>query len=169
MIAGNPVETIVSDGQTVVLLSHTGRHEKKTYHTGNAGLNHFIHVPVKMSDVIAMLTGKLNIRPFDQSKLITDHSRFEDDKTAVVIKLRQNWGNLSQTIALDRDNRVIQINNKSTEGDLLYQVRITGYKRFESDILPSDTTISDLRGRNVRLTILQFESNPEIADPVFQL
>ncbi|MCK5311537.1 MAG: hypothetical protein KAJ62_05480, partial [Desulfobacteraceae bacterium] len=52
--SGFPVETIVSNGESITLFSHTGKHSLKTYNIQNPSLEDIISIPVKIEDIIAL-------------------------------------------------------------------------------------------------------------------
>ncbi len=175
LITGHPVETIISNGKSITLISHTGEHPKKTYFTRDANLKQYINVPVKISEIITMLLGRLNVMPFDTAEYIPSESPDSpapSDSPGSVgpeIILKKNWGSAVQTLSYNQDEIVNKLVLSDLKGKPIYHMNILKYKSFEFGELPVKVEVDDLIDRKLTLTILNFEPNLTIKESLFQL
>ncbi len=169
LLTGHPVETIISNGKSITFLSHTGKHSKKTYLTKDANLRQYINIPVKMSEIITMLLGRLNVKPFDTAEYFPSDFSGSSDSLGPKILLKQKWGSSIQTLFLDQDETINQLTLSDLKGKSIYEVKILKYKSFDFGDLPTKVVVDDLINRKLTLTILNFEPNPTIKESLFQL
>ncbi len=169
LVAALPVETIISNGKSITFLSHTGKHSKKTYPTKDANLRRYINVPVKMSEIITMLLGRLNVKPFDKAEYVPFDTPGSPESLGPKILLKQNWGSTLQTLSLDQDEKINQLTLSDLNGKSIYEVKILKYKSFKFGDLPTKVVVDDLINRKLTLTILNFEPNPTIKESLYQL
>ena len=59
MISGLPVETIIANGKKIIFLSHTKKHKLYKIDSPNPSLAGIISIPVKVQDIIALLSGRI--------------------------------------------------------------------------------------------------------------
>ncbi len=60
----SPVETVIADGSQVIFISHTGRHRPHTTASSDPDLEPYTGVPLKLSDLICLLSGQIPVQPF---------------------------------------------------------------------------------------------------------
>ena len=67
LVSGHPFETIVATGKNVTFISHTNQHKPPTTLSSDPNLEKFIHLPVKLSGMVAILLGHIPLEKFDHA------------------------------------------------------------------------------------------------------
>jgi len=67
LLSGHPVETIIATGKKITFLSHTGEHAKYSYNSKDPNMEDYIHIPVKISEIISILLGRLPVKNFEDA------------------------------------------------------------------------------------------------------
>ncbi|MCK5695359.1 MAG: DUF4292 domain-containing protein [Desulfobacula sp.] len=163
LLSGHPVETIIATGKKITFLSHTGEHSKYSYHSKNPNMENYIHVPIKMSEMISILLGRLPVKNFDDAYFSPS------DASLSTITLRQNWKRLTQSLHLNSKGRLEGLKTTDLSGNLLYEITITKYKNNDFDTIPGRIEIKDNDHRKLTFEITNFLPNPPIKESVFQL
>ncbi len=163
LVSGHPFETIVASGKQVTFISHTGEHDIHTTATPDPDLKKFIQLPVKLSELIAILLGRIPVHRFDQAW-------FEGGITCPSpILLKQNWKPLFQKIQTDPDGMVQQLFFLDQNSDLIYDISYLKHQTFGTNQVPVTLLLQDALGRKIHLHLTRFIPNPPIKESVFQL
>lgn len=163
MVSGLPVETVVATGSRVSFISHTGSHKPYTTQAKDPDMNEMIKVPVRLSELVALLLGRLPLKPYDAAAFSSG------DPSMKTIRLRKYWSGTRQTLFLDRDNQPAGLDTTGPEGGLLYDLDIISVKNVDSHAIPSRIEMSDGGQRRISLTLLHIQVNPDIKESVFRL
>ncbi len=163
MLSGLPMETIIATGEKITFLSHTGNHVKYSYYSKNPDMEDYIHVPIKLSEMISILLGHLPVKKFDDAWFSPS------DPSLSTITLKQNWKGGRQYLYLSDKGKIEGIKRMDNQGKLLYDMTIAEYKAYDSGDIPVHIIIKDKGDRTLTLTISHFMANPPIKDAVFQL
>jgi outer membrane lipoprotein-sorting protein len=163
LLSGHPVETIIATGEKIIFLSHTGDHSKYSYHSKDPNMEDYIHVPVKLSEMISILLGRLPVKNFDDAYFSPS------DASLSFINLRQNWKGLTQSLHLNSKGRIDSLKTTDSSGNILYEMTITKYKDNDFGNIPVKIEIKDNDNRKLTLEIINFLPNPPIKESVFQL
>lgn len=163
LMFGQPIETIVSTGQRVTFLSHTSRHARYSFETQDPDMENYIHVPIKMSEIIAILLGRLPIKPYDDAY-------FSSSDTGMgLVTLHQKQSGPVQVLAFDTFQTLYQMTCISSSREPLYDYRILAYEPHDFGQLPTTIEITDQKNRKLSLSITHFVANPQVKDSVFVL
>ncbi len=63
--AAHPVETVITDGDGVSFISHTGAHPVHKIHADNPSLAKIVGIPVTIRDIIAIFAGQIPLREYE--------------------------------------------------------------------------------------------------------
>jgi hypothetical protein len=163
LVSGHPFETIVATGKSVTFISHGGEHKPYTTLSSDPDLKKFIHVPIKLSQMVAILLGHIPLTRFD-------HAWFDqDDGSSQPIILTKKWRSSFQKLNLDRkgEPRELLVRDK---GDLpLYDIFFLDYRLYGDNRIPATLLIRDALGRTIHLSLTLFIPNPPIKESVFRL
>jgi len=163
LVSGHPVETIVATGENVIFISHTGEHTSHTTFSSDPDLEKYLHVPIKLSNMITILLGHIPIKKFD-------HAWFEPGKNnSAPIILAQNWKSSFQKLHLDTVGQVQQLVFLDRDNTPLYDITYLDYQAHGQSRIPGTLLIKDGAGRSIRLTFTRFIPNPPIKESVFRL
>ncbi len=162
LVSGNPLETIIATGKTITFFSHTGEHSKYTYNSENPDMDKYVNVPVKMSEMIALLLGRFPVKDFDDAWF----SPLDSSLSTVILK--EKWISLTQYLHFKEDEKLDTIQSKDNTGKLLYEMTIIKYKDYKFGTIPVKIQIKDKNNQKLTLEITNFIPNPKIEDSVFQ-
>ncbi len=163
MLMGVPVETIIGTKKTITFFSHTGEHSKHVVEANDQTLESYIHVPVKMSEIIAILLGRLPIKHYDDAYFpLSDISRS-------IITLHQKRNGPTQQLFVDKDQKVNRIFSTDITGSPIYNYTINHSTSFDFGQIPSEIVIKDNKNQRLILTITRFVANPEVKETAFVL
>ncbi len=163
IVSGHPFETLVATGEHVTFISHTSQHKPHTTISSDPNLEKFIHIPVKLSGMIAILLGQIPIEKFD-------HAWFEPgNSTSSPLILAQNWKSTFQKIHLDGVGQVQQLVFLGKDDTPLYDITYLDYQAHGESRIPATLLIQDAGGRKIHLSLTRFIPNPPIKESVFRL
>ena len=151
--SGVPVETIAADGKSVTFVSHTGQHAFHTVNRANPALNRIISLPVKLLDIIALLTGKIPLKGSQDVIWQMD----EQNTSRLVFN---NWmGTPMEKIFLNEDNQVVEYWKLDQGAPPAIKLRFDEFKRFDSYTIAGKTIFTDSHNRRLVLEITSFTPN----------
>lgn len=163
LASGHPVETIVATGRDVTFISHTGTHKPYTTRNSDPNMADYIKVPVKLSELVSLLLGRLPVKPYDRAVL------FSGSPSGRTLVLGKNWGRLKQTLFLAEDDIADRLKTADASGNLLYDLQITAQKKAGPHTLPAVIELTDRQQRRLSLELLTIHINPIIKESVFRL
>ncbi|MCP3898842.1 MAG: hypothetical protein GY707_03800, partial [Desulfobacteraceae bacterium] len=160
---GFPVETIVSNGEKISLFSHTGEHSLKTYNINNPSLEDIISIPVRIEDIILLLSGQIPIKDF--SYAFFDNN--EVDLKAIVLKNKSDNG--IQKIFIDHKGQIKKYLVTNRRIEPIYSVTFFNFIPIASATIPSNILIKDNFNREVSFEISKFYKNIPVKKSMFTL
>lgn len=161
--SGLPVETITATGETITFFSHTGAHARHSYHSKDPDMEDYIRVPLKMSEMISVLLGRLPVKPFDDAYFSPA------DPSLSTVVLNRNGKRAAQYLHFNTDETLDRLQTISTAGTLLYEMNITKYASTDAGLIPVKIEITDMENRKLTLDITNFQANPPIKESMFRL
>jgi outer membrane lipoprotein-sorting protein len=163
LVSGHPVETIVATGEQVTFISHSGKHKPHTTASNDPDLKEFIHVPIKLSGMIAILLGQIPLLEFD-------HAWLEPEETlSSSVILKKNWQTNFQKIHIGKDGQIKQVLFLKQNKTLLYDITYLDFQLSGSNHIPVKLLIQDSFGRKIHISLTRFIPNPPIKESVFKL
>ncbi len=163
LMLGNPVETVISTGDKISFLSHTGKHDLYTTESKDPDMKDYLEIPVKMSELISILAGHIPLKEFDDAYF----SPSDPSLSTIVTRQKENSG--LQHLIFSSDGKISRIETLDSFGKLLYEIQVLDYKLHESNDIPIKLLIKDIGNRRLTLDITDFETNPLIKETVFRL
>ncbi|MEN8211868.1 MAG: hypothetical protein ABFR31_09130 [Thermodesulfobacteriota bacterium] len=163
LISANPIETIIATGEKITFISHTGQHSRHSYWSKDPDMEKYIHVPIKMSEMILILLGRFPVKDFDDAWFAPK------DTSLSTIVLKQKWKETKQYLHYNGKKNIDRIWMEDYTGQLVYKTTITTYKNYGSDAIPAKLEIKDNNNRKLTLEITKFIANPTIKESLFEL
>lgn len=163
LLSGLPIETLVANGKEITFFSHTGDHSTYTHHSKNPDMKDYILVPVKLSEIISVLLGRLPIKPFNDAWFSPS------DTSLSTIILTQNRKGGTQSVQFNINGEINRLKTTTASGKLLYEMTLLNYKAFDSVSIPVKMEIKNRDNRKLTIEITNFLPNIAIKDSVFQL
>jgi len=163
LMSGNPVETVVSTGEKISFLSHTGKHDPYTSESNTPDMEDYLGVPIKMSELIAILLGHIPLKNFNDAYFSPLDSSLE------TVITREKEKNGLQFLNFNDNRKINRIQSKDNFETLLFEILVLAYVPHGSDDIPAKLQIRDKENRILTLEITDFEPNPPIKDAVFEL
>ncbi len=163
LMSGNPVETVISTGEKISFLSHTGKHDLYSSDSKDPDMKDYLEVPVKMSELISILVGHIPLKEFDDAYFSPS-----DPSLATIVTRQKEKGGF-QHLNFNGNGKINRIETLDSFGKLLYEILVLEYKSLESNDIPIKLQIKDSENRRLILDITDIEPNPVIKDSVFWL
>ena len=159
--SGQPIETIIADGKRVTFFSHTRAHAPHTTSSANPDLKAFTQIPVKMSDLIALLLGQIPVMEFDLAKRIPPPSPR--------LILKKKWGPTQQWIHFSSTGKIEKLECFTRENRPDYTLLYKNFTSMQGLEIPQDFSIQDPQGQRMDIQVLKFLPNAPIKETVFRL
>jgi hypothetical protein len=161
-LLGQPIAGIATDGKYVYFASYT---EKKFYkkRSDNADLKSFISIPIKIKDIILLLSGRAPVCGFDAAST----EDIEDKGTVLV--LMNKGTDVAEKIYFDNDNKNVTQIDMFDSGDILYSVFFDGGRFVKEYYIPSKLIISNEAGNYFKLEINNYWVDEPVSPSVFVL
>lgn len=162
-ILGRPIASLASDGEWIYFVSHADNTFYKK-HSDNAVLEDFISVPVKIKDVILLLSGRVPVYEFDSAAV----AGAENGRCVLVLK--KKWTGIAEKIYFGRDCQdAAEVELFGAAGDLLYRASFEGEKDVKEYKIPSRLVVSNDAGDYLRIDIERFWANVPVSRSAFVL
>lgn len=161
LVSGHPVETIAASGEWVSFVSHTGKHKPHSAVSVDPDLEKYIQVPVRLSEMITILLGRIPVRPFDQAW-------FVPGKTDT-IRLMKHFSSQTQEITFTPKGRVAKFRLMDKDENLLYAIIYNQFQEQNKILIPTDISIEDGSGRTLDITLSGLVPNAPVKESMFRL
>ena len=167
---GLPVESIVSNKDSLTLFSHTGKHDLKTYSVKNPSLEDILSIPIHLEDIINLLTGQIPIKNYQYAFFDnnSDNQNY-DKKVCKTIILKNSSDRGIQKIFLDADNQIIKYMITDWKIEPVYTIFFLDPVKIDSVTIFSKLLIQDNLDRKVLLEISKFHQNLPVKESYFNL
>jgi len=162
-ILGRPIANMAADGEWIYYVSHADNTFYKKQ-SDDIGLENFISVPVRIKDVILLLSGRVPVYEFDSAAVA------DSGNGRCVLILKKKWSGAAEKIYFGRDCRdVSEIEIFGTGGDLLYRATFEGEKKVKEYHIPSRLVVSNDTGDYMRLDIERYWADVPVSRSAFVL
>lgn len=163
LFSGRPIETLVYDGHTLSLVSHTGDHDPIRKRRRNPNLERLTALPLTTDRIIAYLTGQFPIMPHRSATLKPG----PDD--CAVLTLFKRGGEVVQSIELNAEGRVTAFDIYDRD-HTHHQVQLAKSPSADgsSASLPSLIRI-DQDDRSLTIRVDQINPNPDLSADTFKI
>ena len=165
LAAGRPVVRVAADGQFLYMVDlQDPAHSYAKMRTADASLKRLIHIPITVTDVIALLSGRIPIR---------DHSRAflqKDRQSGGWILVLENWWQVVEKIYLGADRRdVHRMEVISADGEVRYWAKFEEMQNVLGYRVPRRLVIGNDTGSRVHLEIEQYLVDVPVTSSMFSL
>ena len=163
-VLGRPAVRFSIDGETLYFNSRLeNRFVKKN--TSDPDLKHLLSIPIKTSEVIELLSGRIPIQ---------DHTRIQLSRPlsgdGYLLTLKKKWSGTCEKIYLDENKTNVQkIETFRFPGRLVYRATFDGVRSINGFELPSNIVVTDTRGTFFKLRIDHYYTNVPVSQSAFIL
>lgn len=159
--SAHPVETIAASGDWVTFVSHTGKHKPHSATSADPDLTSYINVPVRLSDMVAILLGRFPLRPFDRAWFVPGKSR--------TVRTSQDFSSLVQEVQFDDGGNITAITLFEKGKTAVFRIRYVQYQAREGRAMPGQMILTDKDGATLDLTLVSITPNADVKPSVFRL
>lgn len=136
-------------------------HRPHTTASSDPDLEPYTGVPLKLSDLICLLSGQIPVQPF--------HHAWFSPQDINRIQLTGRFASQFQELIQAPDQPLKTLRLKNRQNKIRYEIKYHAFDVIDSRLIPVDLTIADGRDRQVRMTISRFWSDIPVKESVFQL
>lgn len=166
LISGYPAVKLATDGHWLYYLEVQGQETRfRKIATSDPDLKRLISIPISISDVIALLSGRIPLPEFDSVKLIQDISNQQ-----IALVLSDSWWGIQQKIFYDASlSRIQRIEVYHRSGSLRYRAEVDSTRQIDGFEVPQRLRLSNDDGSDFLLDIHRYWVNVEVPPSVFVL
>jgi hypothetical protein len=165
LASGRPVFKLAADGRYLYLvdLTNPDRSYMKMRATDPA-LKRLISLPVKSSDVVALLSGRTPMVEHSSAVLVNDA---DGDGPVLIL---QKWWTIVQKVYLSEDRTdVRRIEYFDYNGNLRYRVQLAGMQEISGYRVPMRLVFSNDKGIGLRVDVNRFIADASVTPSMFVL
>ncbi|MGD8667979.1 MAG: hypothetical protein PVI58_18380 [Desulfobacterales bacterium] len=166
LISGYPAVKLAADGRWLYYLEVQGQQTRfRKIATNDPDLKRLIFIPISISDIIALLSGRIPLPEFDSVEFIREKS---DQQFALV--LTDSWWGIQQKIWYDASlSRIQRVEAYHRSGTLRYRAEVQSTQQVGGFEVPQRLRLSDDDGIDFLLDIHRYWANVEVPPEVFVL
>ena len=163
-ITGQPLASLASDGDWVYLNTHD-RQRFYRKRTTDANLKNIVSIPVKSSDVLDLLAGRIPVRGHDQAAVIKNESG-----KGYVLLLKKGAKRVIERIYFDETKKLIQkVEILNSNGSLGFRATLEKMQTIDGYNVPLVLRIVNDEGVNFQLDVQKYWANVPVSPSVFAL
>ncbi len=161
LTSATPIESLAYDGKRLQLRSHMGNHSPYAKKIKNPSLEPVTGIPLTLSEIHALLSGKFYVGEFKSARLLTSN---DGTDTLVLHPDRRH----KKTITLD-ENLLPTGATLTAKGEEVYHIRLTR-KATSTGIYQYKTiTLTTAKGIDTTIRIDRMIVNPPVEHDIFTL
>ncbi|MGD9302525.1 MAG: DUF4292 domain-containing protein [Desulfobacterales bacterium] len=166
LVGGHPAIKMASDGKWFYYYeAREGRPFYKKVPASDANLKRVITIPIKTSDIIALLAGRVPLREHHSAILESAASG-----QGYVLVLKRRWWGVTEKIYLDETkSRVHQTEFYNRSGSLVYLARFDEMQTVKGYRVPALVSITDGDGIELKLVIYRYWADVDVSESMFVL
>jgi len=161
LISGHPVETIASTGQWVTFVSHTGAHKPHSAVSTDPDLGPYINIPLRLSELVSLLLGKMPERPFDRAWVLPE-------KPGTVFA-SQSFSSEIQEWLINESGRAIRYRVLDEDKNMIFGIWYSQFFKRDNFIIPGVITIKNWEQGVIKISMKNIMPNIHIKESVFRL
>lgn len=162
-ISGQPAASIASDGEWLYFVSHE---KDKLYkkRTRDPDLQKVLAVPVRASDVIALIRGRIPICAYHEARV--EENRYGPGQVLIL----RRWDRIVQRIYPEGEKRRVRKTELfDKNGDRIWQAEFDRMKTVQGFALPFRILLGNGQDLGVELRIQRYWPNAELSAEIFVL
>ena len=166
LISGYPAVKLATDGRWLYYVEVQGQETRfRKMATSDPDLKRLISIPISISDVIALLSGRVPLPEFDSVKFIQEIS---NQQFALV--LTHSWWGIQQKIFYDATrSRIQRVEVYHRSGSLRYRAEVENTQQIDGFEVPQRLRLSNDDGIDFLLDINRYWVNVELTPSAFVL
>lgn len=161
LMSGHPVETIASTGQWVTFVSHTGAHKPHSAVSTDPDLDPYINIPLRLSELVSLLLGKVPERPFDRAWILPENPD--------TVFASQSFSSEIQEWLTDETGRITRYRVLNKKMNVIFGIWYSQFFKRDNFILPGSVTIKDKDQRIMEISLKNLMPNIPVKESVFRL
>jgi len=166
LISGHAAVRMATDGKWLYYYeARQGQPFYRKIRATDASLKPLIAIPIKTSDIINFLAGRVPLREHDLALL-----NRQDSGIGYVLALKRRWGGVTEKILLDENkSQVHQIEFYNRSGSLIYRVRFDEMQTVKGYQVPARLSISNDEGADFQLVVDRYWADVDVSPSMFVL
>ncbi|NWH04286.1 LolA family protein [Desulfobacter latus] len=161
LMSGHPVETIASTGQWVTFVSHTGTHKPHSAVSTDPDLDPYINIPLRLSELVSLLLGKVPGRPFDRAWVLPEQPG--------TVFASQSFSSEIQEWVTNESGRTIRYRVLDKDKNIIFGIWYSQFFNRDNFILPRMITIKDGAQNVIKIYLKNIMPNIPVKESVFRL
>lgn len=161
LMSGHPVETIASTGQWVTFVSHTGAHKPHSAVSADPDLDPYINIPLRLSELVSLLLGKVPERPFDRAWIVPEKPD--------TVFASQSFSPKIQEFLTDKTGRPIRYRVLDKKMNVILGIWYSQFFIRDNFILPGVITMKDGDQRVMKISLKNLMPNIPVKESIFRL
>jgi len=166
LVSGHPVIKMASDGKWFYYYeAREGRPFYKKMPASDANLKRVTAIPIKTSDIIDLLAGRVPLREHHSAAL----ERPASGKGYVLVLKRRWWGVIEKIHLDETKSRVRSAEFFSRSGSLVYRARFDAMQTIAGYPVPALLSISNGDGMDLQLVVNRYWADVDVSSSMFVL
>jgi hypothetical protein len=163
---GRPTLTVATDGSYLYLVDFANaKHPYRKLRTKDANLKDILSIPIRTSEILAMLTGRIPIPEHTDLGIIP-----HETANRQVLVLTRKWHHSAAKIMVDKvTHEVKTVERFSHDGSLIYRARFVQMQTVNGYRVPAKLVLSTEDGVLLQLDIEQYMADVDITPTMFAL
>ena len=164
--SGFPARKISTNGKWLYYIDLTSKHFAfKKIRSTNANLDQLVSIPIRSSDVVSLLSGRIPIHEYTSAGLMKNKL-----KKGYILVLKKRWRGVIEKIYLDENKSDIQkIEIFKSDGSVKYRAVFKTMQHIKDYHVPLKLVISNDAGAGLILDIKRYIADAAISPSMFVL
>ena len=166
LVSGYPAIKMASDGKWFYYYeARPGKPIYKKVRASDSNLERLTSIPIKTSDIIHLLAGRVPLREHHDALL-----ERPDSGQGYVLVLKRKWWGVTEKIFLDETkSRVYQTEFYSRSGSLIYRVRFDELQTIDGYQVPTALGITNGDDIDLQLVVSRYWADVDVSASMFVL
>lgn len=161
LLSGHPVETIAASGERVTFISHTGKHRPHSTLSADPDLDDYIGVPVRLSQMVSVLLGRIPARQFDRAWIPPGRPD--------LIHTNKNLSSNIQEFKTGDQGRITRYRVLEKDYTPVFGIEFKNFTRKKGFLVPLGLSLYDTGGRTLEITLTGIIPNAPVKESTFRL
>ena len=167
--SGHLIETISTDGEYIYLRSNNNSHPFYKHKTSDPNLDKVLEIPIKITDLINLMCGKIPIADFNDVHLLTDISDTKKLDKALILQLEKDWYGVVEKIYIDKNMKAYKVEFFDRNKKLIYCAEFKKMQNINGYLLHALISITNGNKTFLSINIDKIYLNPKLAPSKFVL
>jgi len=166
LASGRPLIKFSTDGKWLYYLDLTSKRSPfKKIRSTDASLDQLVSIPIRSSDVISLLSGRIPAYEYTSAGLIKNK-----DEKGFILVLKKRWRGVIEKIYLNEDKSDVQkVEIFKSDGSLKYRAVFEKMKYIKGYHVPLKLVISNDVGAGFQLDIERYMADAAVSPSMFVL